>query len=159
MKKRILAVLLILCFSVSAFARLDVVIDEAILEPKDPILGTVLAIGPGLLVHGWGHFYAEDYKMGLSLFTIELASLGAIGWGAYQYNNAETWTNVGGNADEVRRGAQITMAAGFLFFAATYIADIALAGQAAEQYNKEHNLEFKVNQEAYAPYLMYSYKY
>jgi len=144
---------------VSAFARLDVIIDEAILEPKDPILGTVLAIGPGLLVHGWGHFYAEDYRMGLSLFAIEIASLAAIGWGAYQYYNADQWTSVGGNVDEVERGAQITMATGFLFFVLTYIADVALAGRAAEQYNKEHNLQFRVNQEAYIPSLMYSYTF
>ena len=77
MKKRFISAFLVftMFFVISApvFAQYsDVVIDEVILEPKDPIVATVVAIGPGLLAHGFGNFYAEDYKMAVSYTHLTL---------------------------------------------------------------------------------------
>ncbi len=148
--KKLICTIVLICFSGVLFAQSgmsDVVIDETILEPKDPILGTVVAIGPGLLAHGWGQFYAENYKMGLALFGLELVSIITIGVGYVEFSNPNNLTDYAA-ANNVKRAGAITLAAGVLLFVATWVADIALAGNAAMQYNKEHNLEFKMQQES-----------
>jgi hypothetical protein len=146
------------CFSQQS----DVVIDEAILEPKDPILATVIAIGPGLLAHGFGHFYAEDYKMGLMLFGSEVVSLVVIGAGYVITVAPNNFTVIGGNEDTVKRGGLITLFSGVALFAAGWLVDITTAGRAADQYNIEHNLEFKVQQESnniLLPSLVYNFRF
>ncbi len=167
MKKRIISLTLILIFSFvilfPVFSQTsDVVIDEAILEPKDPILATVIAIGPGLLAHGFGHFYSEDYRMGLTLFGTEVISLITIGVGYLITATPNNFTSIGGNTDTVKRGGLITLFSGVALFAIGWVADIAMAGRAAEQYNIEHNLEFKVQQESYDnfhPLLAYNFRF
>lgn len=161
MKKCVISLILLVFFIGSTFAE-DAIIDEVILEPKDPILGTVIAIGPGLLAHGFGHFYAEDYERGLLLFGTEIASLLTFGAGYIQYRNAEDATIIGGdNSQETERGAVITMGVGVFFFLATWVADIATAGEACRQYNIEHGLEFKMQQESniMTPSLMFAYDF
>ncbi|PKL92649.1 MAG: hypothetical protein CVV21_02510 [Candidatus Goldiibacteriota bacterium HGW-Goldbacteria-1] len=163
MKRRAVALFLALTILVvpasAIFAANDYVIDEVVIEPKDPILATVVAFGPGLLVHGWGQFYSENYKMGLLFTGIEILSIGAMTFGYIQNTNPEMLRIYGGNLDEVRRGGALVFAFGIAMFLGTWLADIVLAGPAAEQYNKEHNLEFRLQQESYAPSLMYSYKF
>jgi hypothetical protein len=121
----------------------DVVIDEAVLEAKDPILATVIAVGPGFLVHGWGNYYSSNYKTGLSLTGLELLSIGAMVFGAVENTQPDMMKIYGSG---VQRGGAVTFGFGFCLFIGTWIADIFLAGNAADQYNLEHNLEFK-NQE------------
>ncbi|MCX8093635.1 MAG: hypothetical protein N3E50_05660 [Candidatus Goldbacteria bacterium] len=160
--KKIIAIIVLICFSTTIFAQsAEVVIDETILEPKDPILATVIAIGPGLLAHGFGQFYAENFRLGLLLFSLELVSLLTIGVGYLEYSNPQNFTIIGGNQDEVRRAGAIVIAFGLTGFVATWLADIALAGRSAEQYNIEHNLKFKIQQESnnLIPGLMYSYNF
>jgi hypothetical protein len=147
--KKLICTLVLICFTGAIYAASnEVVIDETVLEPKDPILATVIAIGPGLLAHGFGHFMCEDYKMGLTLFSLELISLVAIGIGAAEYAAPAGFTTIGGNTDEVKRSGVINMTLGIGLFVTTWLVDIALAGSAADQYNKEHNLEFKMQQES-----------
>jgi hypothetical protein len=153
MKNRVITLFLIICIisvPVMALAESssDVVIDETVLEPKDPILSTVIAIGPGLLVHGFGHLYCEDYKMGLLFTGLELLSIGAMCFGYVQNTTPELLHVYGGDIDEGRRAGALTFGTGFLLFVGTWLADILLAGKAAGQYNKEHNLEFKLQQES-----------
>lgn len=160
--KKIIAIIVLICFSTAIFAQSsEVVIDETILEPKDPILATVIAIGPGLLAHGFGQFYAENFRMGLLLFSLELVSLLTIGVGYLEYSNPSNFTIIGGNDDEVKHAGAITLAIGITGFVGTWLADIALAGRSAEQYNIEHNLKFKIQQESnnFVPSLMYTYKF
>jgi ethanolamine transporter EutH len=162
MMKRIIAIIILICFSTAIFAQSsEVVIDETILEPKDPILATVIALGPGLLAHGFGQFYAENFRMGLLLFSLELVSLLTIGVGYLEYSNPSGFTIVGGNEGEVKHAGAIVMAIGVTGFIATWLADIALAGRSAEQYNTEHNLKFKLQQESnnLIPGLMYTYNF
>jgi hypothetical protein len=147
--KTLICALVLICFSTALYAaNSDIIIDETVLEPKDPILATVIAIGPGLLAHGFGHFMCEDYKMGLTLFSLELISLVAIGVGAAEYAAPAGFTSLNGNLPEVQRAGAISMTVGVSLFVITWLVDITLAGSAAEQYNKEHNLEFKMQQES-----------
>jgi hypothetical protein len=165
--RRIICIMLTVLFSlnilpVSLFAAnymSDVVIDETIIEPKDPILATVIAIGPGLLAHGFGNFYAEDYRMGLLLFGTEVVSLGIIGVGYVIYKGPSNFTSIGGNIDEAQRGGLVTLLCGIGLFALSWVADIVTAGRAAEQFNTENHLEFKMNQQSYAPSVMYTYNF
>ncbi len=160
--KKIIAIIVLICFSTVIFAQSsEMIIDETILEPKDPILATVIAIGPGLLAHGFGQFYAENFRLGLLLFSLELVSLLTIGVGYLEYTNPQNFTIVGGNEGEVRHAGAVVIAIGVTGFVATWLADIALAGRSAEQYNTEHNLKFKIQQESdnLIPGLMYSYNF
>ncbi len=163
MKRRAIALFLALTILIVPasviFAANEYVIDEVVIEPKDPILATVVALGPGFLVHGWGQFYSENYKMGLMFTGLEILSIGAMTFGVIQNTNPEMLRIYGGNQDEVRRGGALVFGFGIAVFIGTWLADIALAGPAAEQYNKEHNLEFRLQQESYAPSLMYTYNY
>ncbi|HRU39348.1 MAG TPA: hypothetical protein P5511_05680 [Candidatus Goldiibacteriota bacterium] len=167
MVKRILAVFLIICMvsvpALMAAPAREVIIDEAVLEPKDPILSTVVALGPGLLVHGFGHYFTENYKMGLFLTGMEVISVGAMILGYIQNTTPDMFTIYGGNTDEARRAGAVTFGVGFTIFMASWLADVFLAGKSAEQYNKEHNLEFRMYQESmlggteYA--LLYNYNF
>ncbi len=149
----------ILIVPVQLMAQPEYVIDEVVLEPKDPILGTVLALGPGFFVHGWGHFYAEDYKMGLTLAGTEILSIGLMAFGYIQNTDPYLFRIYGGNLDENRRAGALTFGFGFVMFMASYLADVMLAGKAAQQYNKEHGLQFRILEESYAPGLMMTYNF
>lgn len=148
MKKRIISVIILLSFTTAIFSQGYEIIDDVVLEPKDPIIATVAAIGPGLLVHGFGHFYAEDYQTGIMLFGLELLSFIPITIGWLQISNPASFGAIAGNEDEVRRGGAIAMSAGLLLFIGTWFADIMQAGNAAIQYNKRNNLEFRMQTEA-----------
>jgi hypothetical protein len=154
MGKRIIAfILTILIVSLPAAiyaqsAMSDVVLDETVLEPKDPILATVMALGPGLLLHGCGNYYAENYKMGLFLTSLEVLSIGTMIFGYVQNTQPDMQTIYGGGVEGVRHAGALTFAFGFFLFVGTWLADVAMAGGAADQYNKEHNLEFKSQEES-----------
>jgi hypothetical protein len=153
MKNRVIALLLILC-TISAPAvcfaasSSEVVIDEVVIEPKDPILATVVAIGPGLLVHGFGHYFTEDYKMGMMLTGMELLSIGMMTFGAVENTNVDMFRLFSGSRTASQTSGAWIFAAGFFTFFGTWLADIFTAGDSAKQYNREHNLEFKLEQEA-----------
>lgn len=156
MIKRLITIMVLCCMMTATVAAPALaadgstsVIDEVVLDPKDPVMGTILAIGPGLLVHGWGNIYAEDFTMGMTLLGVEVLSIGAMTLG-YIINTDPDLTEVyGGDSDDDRRHAgAITFAFGFVFFLASWMADIVQAGKKAEQYNKEHNLEFRMQQES-----------
>ncbi len=140
----------------------NVVIDETVIEPKDPIMATVIAIGPGLLVHGWGQFYSEDYKTGLLLFGTEFASLVTLGIGYIEYSSPSNLTTMGGNNNTVQRAGETVMIVAGVLFVASWLSDISMAGGAARQYNIEHGLEFKMQQESYnnsTMFLTYNYRF
>jgi hypothetical protein len=154
MGKRIITIFLVCCIvfiSVPAFLFAEsgsIIIDETVLEPKDPILATVVAIGPGLLVHGFGHYFTEDYKMGMLLTGMELLSIGLMTFGVKENTDPDMFLVFGANRAQARTSGAWVFGAGFFTFVGTWLADIFLAGDSAKQYNREHNLEFKMQQEA-----------
>lgn len=157
MLKRAVVFFLILCMAIVSAPSLmlarqgasDMVIDEVILEPKDPIIATVIALGPGLLGHGWGQFYAENYQMGLTLLGLEFASIVVMGVGFAQNTDPGLFVGGGGDLEDQRKQGGNKFAFGLILFVATWFADIVLAGRSAETYNREHNLEFKLGEESY----------
>ena len=155
MSRRVICFLLILCMSLTPVLMFagseasDAVIDEVVLEPKDPILATVIALGPGLLAHGWAQFYSENYKMGLTLLGIEIASVAVMGVGYLQNTSPGMFVGGGGDVADQRKQGANKFTVGAIFFVATWFADLVLAGRSAETYNREHNLEFKVQQESF----------
>src|SRR5271157_2251878 len=59
---------------------------------KDPNKAFLLAFFPGLLIHGYGHFYADDNLMGNVLLTGEVVSVLSIGLGALIKSDTTTFS-------------------------------------------------------------------
>jgi hypothetical protein len=109
---------------------------------KDPSKAFLVSFFPGFLIHGYGHFYAEDDIMGTTLLTGEILSLTSIGAGLVIKSDTTTFSGglLGdpGNANQV--GSDMIFG-GVLLFAVTWIVDMAHAPTAAEEYNQEFNLQ------------------
>ncbi len=109
---------------------------------KDPNKAFLLAFFPGLLIHGYGHFYAEDHLTGDVLLTGEVISVLSVGLGALIKSDTKTFS--GGylgdpsNAKEV--GTNLIWG-GVIAFTALWIVDMAHAPTAAKDYDDEHNLK------------------
>src|SRR5579862_4715127 len=59
---------------------------------KDPNKAFLLAFFPGLLIHGYGHFYADDDLMGNVLLTGEVVSVLSVGLGALIKSDTTTFS-------------------------------------------------------------------
>src|SRR5258708_2957240 len=59
---------------------------------KDPNKAFLLALFPGLLIHGYGHFYADDNLMGSVLLTGEVVSVVSVGLGALVKSDTNTFS-------------------------------------------------------------------
>lgn len=109
---------------------------------KDPNKAFELAFFPGLLIHGYGHFYAGDNLMGDMLLTGEVVSVLSVGFGALIKSDTNTFsggvlgtpTNAAGIANNLIWG-------GILGFTALWIVDMAHAPTAATDYNDSHDLK------------------
>ena len=126
---------------------------------KDPSRAFLLALFPGLLIHGYGHFYAKDNSMGTVLLTGEVISIASIGLGAAIQNSPSSFSGsfLGNNA--VRRRKDMVLY-GAIFFGLTWIADMAHAPTAAKEYNYEHNLTpaFSFNEKG-RPQMVLAYRF
>jgi hypothetical protein len=126
---------------------------------KEPSRALLLAFFPGLLIHGYGHFYAKDKMLGTTLLGGEIISLAVMGFGLAVKENPEDYRNslLGSNAE--RRGKDMILY-GALFFGLTWVADVAHAPTAARNYNMEHNLQpaFSFRQDG-SPTLALAYRF
>src|SRR5260221_9179527 len=59
---------------------------------KDPNKAFLLALFPGLLIHGYGHFYANDNLMGNVLLTGEVISVLSVGFGILIKSDTATFS-------------------------------------------------------------------
>src|SRR5580693_7700057 len=59
---------------------------------KDPNKAFLLAFFPGILIHGYGHFYADDNLMGNVLLTGEVVSVVSVGLGALIKSDTNTFS-------------------------------------------------------------------
>ncbi|HET9869060.1 MAG TPA: hypothetical protein VFR02_01000, partial [bacterium] len=109
---------------------------------KDPTKAFLLAFFPGFLIHGYGHFYAEDNLMGATLLTGEVLSLASIGTGLIIKSDTSTFSGgiLGSPANADQAGSDMIIG-GCILFAVTWVADMAHAPTSAEDYNHEFNLE------------------
>jgi hypothetical protein len=109
---------------------------------KDPNKAFLLAFFPGLLIHGYGHFYADDNMMGNVLLTGEVVSVVSIGLGALIKSDTNTFSGgiLGdpGNANNI--GSNLIWG-GVIAFTALWIVDMAHAPTAAKDFDDEHGLK------------------
>src|SRR6185369_16498426 len=76
---------------------------------KDPNKAFLLAFFPGLLIHGYGHFYADDNLMGNVLLTGEIVSIVSIGMGALIKSDTNTFSGglLGSSSDANNTGTNL----------------------------------------------------
>jgi hypothetical protein len=107
---------------------------------KSPSRAFLLSFFPGILLHGYGHFYAKDKLMGTTLLTGEVLSLAAIGVGLMVQDDPTQFQNTFLGNNTVRKGKDMVLYGGILF-GLTWVADMAHAPTAAKEYNRRNNLE------------------
>lgn len=109
---------------------------------KDPNKAFLLAFFPGLLIHGYGHFYADDQLMGDVLLTGEVISVLSVGFGALIKSDTTTFSGglLGDSTNADRIGTNLIWG-GIIFFTGLWIVDMAHAPTAAKDYNDDHGLK------------------
>ncbi len=109
---------------------------------KDPTKAFLVSFFPGFLIHGYGHFYAEDNLMGTALLTGEVLSLTSIGAGLLIKSDTTTFSGgiLGDSANANQVGSNMIIG-GVILFAVTWVVDMAHAPTVAEEYNQEFNLQ------------------
>lgn len=110
---------------------------------KDPLTATVLAIVPGVLFHGFGNYYAEDYEFGTRMLVSEVLGLTLALWGHNIIHQPENWGPYFGG--EVPQAGYWIKAGGMVLFVLSWVGDLATAAEAAESYNKEHSYQFQLD--------------
>lgn len=134
-------------------------ITEEEVKGKDPILATGLAVLPGLLIHGFGNYYAEDYGFGNRMLVMEISGLGLSLWGYGLVHNPEAWQKFFGGADNTEMVGYWVKAGGVGFLVLSWLGDLATASDAAIQYNHEHQINFQLDTFRDGPRMMMSYRF
>jgi hypothetical protein len=127
---------------------------------KDPNKAFLLAFFPGLLIHGYGHFYADDPMMGNVLLTGEVVSVVSVGLGALIRSDTRTFSGglLGTPANADRVGTNL-MWGGIIAFTALWIVDMAHAPTAAKDYNDANGLKPITYFEQDRPTLALAYRF
>jgi hypothetical protein len=108
---------------------------------KDPNKAFLLAFFPGLLIHGYGHFYADDNLMGNVLLTGEVISVLSVGLGALIKSDTATFSGgLLGDSNNANNVGSNLIWGGVIAFVGLWIVDMAHAPTAAKDYNDEHAL-------------------
>jgi hypothetical protein len=109
---------------------------------KDPNKAFLLAFFPGFLIHGYGHFYAEDHLMGDVLLTGEVVSVLSVGLGVLIKSDTNTFSG-GILGDKLNAGTvgNNLIWGGIIAFTGLWIVDMAHAPTAAKDYDDEHGLK------------------
>ncbi len=109
---------------------------------KDPNKAFLLAFFPGLLIHGYGHFYADDQLMGDVLLTGEVVSVLSVGLGALIKSDTTTFSGgILGDSNNAGNIGTNLIWGGVIAFTGLWIIDMAHAPTAANDYNLEHGLK------------------
>lgn len=114
--------------------------DEA--EAKDPLLATVFSVLPGIVFHGFGNFYAGDYDNGTRMLTMEILGGGLAIWAHNIIHNQSNWSVYFG--DQTPSAGYWIKAGGVGLVAISWVWDVATAGEAAQSYNKDHQINFQL---------------
>jgi hypothetical protein len=109
---------------------------------KDPNKAFLLAFFPGLLIHGYGHFYADDNIMGNVLLTGEVVSVVSVGFGALIKSDTATFSGgILGDQNNASNIGNNLIWGGIIAFTGLWIVDMAHAPTAAKDYDDEHGLK------------------
>lgn len=115
------------------------------LEPKDPILATTFAVIPGIIFHGFGSYYAGDTEVGNRMLVTEIVGGGLALWGHNVIHFASDWNPYFGGTDNSRQAGYWIKAGGVLLLVGSWIGDVANASTAAENWNRDHALQFQID--------------
>jgi hypothetical protein len=109
---------------------------------KDPNKAFMLAFFPGLLIHGYGHFYADDNMMGNILLCGEVVSVLSVSLGAIIQSDTNSFSGgiMGTPANAHNVGSNM-MWAGAIAFVGLWVVDMAHAPTAAHDYDDNHGLK------------------
>jgi hypothetical protein len=111
--------------------------------PKDQYMATIFSVIPGILFHGSGNFYAEDYQFGTEMLVMEIIGAGISIWGYNVIHSPQNWGQYFGN-DTPQAGYWIK-AAGVGLLAVSWVGDIATAAGAADDWNKDHQIDIQMD--------------
>ena len=117
-------------------------IGEEEVQGKDPLLATVFAVLPGVALHGFGNYYAGDYESGTRMLTMEILGTGLAMWAHNVIHESSNWTPYFG--DQAQSAGYWIKATGVGLVAVSWVWDIATAGEAAQSYNKDHQIQFQL---------------
>jgi hypothetical protein len=117
-------------------------IGEEETEAKDPLLATVFSVAPGIVFHGFGNFYAGNYDDGTRMITMEILGGGLSAWGYAIIHDQSDWGVYFGN--ETPNAGYWIKAAGIALVAVSWIWDVSTAADAAESFNKDHQVNFQL---------------
>jgi hypothetical protein len=117
-------------------------IGEEETEAKDPLLATVFSVAPGIVFHGFGNFYAGDYDDGTRMITMEILGGGLAVWGYDIIHEQNNWGVYFGS--ETPNAGYWIKAAGVALVAVSWIWDVSTAGDAAQSFNKDHQVNFQL---------------
>lgn len=112
-------------------------------EPKDPNRATLYAVMPGIILHGWGNFYAGEPQYGTKLLVMEILGISLSLWGHNIIHQPNNWTPYFGGMSQ--QAGYWIKAGGVGLVGLSWIADVATAAEAAENWNKDHQLEFRMD--------------
>jgi hypothetical protein len=101
-------------------------------EEKSVLVAELIAIFPGLLVHGLGHRYAGDTDTANEILLMEGYSLLTAGLGGALYAIGESE-----DADAVRVAGWIGMGVGGAGFLGTWLYDLVYTPSAIEEHNRQ----------------------
>jgi len=99
---------------------------------KSALVGELLAIFPGAVVHGMGHRYAGNKEKADEILAMELYSLLPVGLGATLYG-----IGVSQDAEAVEVAGLIGMGVGAVPFLGTWIYDMVFTPSEVERYNRQ----------------------
>jgi len=109
---------------------------------KDPNKAFLQAFFPGILIHGYGHFYADDQLTGDILLTGEVISVLSVGCGILIQSNTTTFSGgILGDSNNANTIGTNMIWGGIAAFTLLWVVDMAHAPIAATDYNEEHNLK------------------
>lgn len=104
---------------------------------KSERTATTLALFPGFLFHGLGHFYAEDLLTGFELLGVEVISLPVV-WALFDYVPYE-------NTKDSESAFRTTLIfAGVLAFFGSWIYDFVHADSAVRSHNRKIRAEISI---------------
>ncbi len=97
---------------------------------KSPVVGELLAIFPGILVHGMGHRYAGNSEKADEILAMEAYSLFPIALGGTLWAIGEDQ-----DADAIRIAGWVGMGVGAVPFLGTWVYDLVYTPSEVERYN------------------------
>jgi hypothetical protein len=118
--------------------------DEEI-EPKDPALATVFSVLPGIVFHGSGNYYAGDYEWGNKMLVMEIIGGGIAIWGHSLIHESSNWDPYFGSDQNSQQAGYWIKAGGVAMIFASWVGDVATASDAADSWNKDHQMQFQMD--------------